>query len=410
MTTSIDKSKIKILLLEGIHQRAVDFFTSQGYENVELLPKALQGQELLDKIKDAHFIGIRSRTHLTKEVFEAAKKLIAVGCFCIGTNQVDLEAAKKRGIPVFNAPFANTRSVAEFTIATIIHLMRGIPEKNLAAHEGRWLKSAENSNEVRGKNLGIVGYGNIGSQLSTIASMLGMHVYYYDIEKKLALGNAQMINSLEELLKISDVVTLHVPETPETKNMMNAETLAQMKDGSYLINYARGTLIDIDELVKALESKRILGAALDVFPAEPKSKEDEFVSPLREFQNVLISPHIGGSTQEAQENIGDEVAEKLVKYSDNGSTTSAFNFPVVSLPRQNKGFQRILNIHENVPGVLREINKIFAENNINIVGQFLQTDSDVGYVVLDVETDKDLGGFLNLVQDLPASIKTRVLY
>ncbi len=335
--------------------------------------------------------------------------MIAVGCFCIGTNQVDLEAAKARGIPVFNAPFANTRSVAELTIATIIHMMRGIPEKNLAAHEGRWMKSAADSYEVRGKNLGIIGYGNIGTQLSVLASALGMHVYYYDVENKLAHGNAQKCNTMDELLEISDVVTLHVPETPETINMFTEKEFSKMKEGSLFINYARGTLVDIDALVAAMESRHILGTAIDVFPKEPKGKEEEFQSPLRNFPNALLSPHIGGSTQEAQVNIGDEVAEKLVKYSDNGSTATSVNFPEVTLPK-HAGVRRILNIHQNVPGVMQQINNVFADNEINIVGQFLQTSPDVGYVVLDVESELPRSFFSDKLNDIEATIKTRVLY
>jgi len=316
-------------------------------------------------------------------VLAAAKNLISVGCFCIGTNQVDLDAAKSRGIPVFNAPFSNTRSVAELTIGSIIHLLRGIPEKNLKAHRGEWAKTAKNSFEARRKKLGIVGYGNIGSQLSILASGLGMHVYYYDIESKLSHGNAVPVDSLEELLKISDVVTLHVPALESTKNLMNATRFAQMKTGSFLINYARGNVVDIDALVENLESGKILGAALDVYPTEPKSNKDEFKSPLLAFDNVLLSPHIGGSTQEAQENIGREVAQKLVNFYKDGTTAWAVNFPEINVETLVKN-SRILHVHNNIPGILGQINKIFLEKNINVEAQILKTDENIGVAVIDI--------------------------
>ncbi len=409
MNQSLDKNDIKILLLEGVHQNAVDYFTAQGYSNIEYLKTALPEEELIEKIKDVHFLGIRSRTQLNASVLQAAEKLVAAGCFCIGTNQVDLVAAQRRAIPIFNAPFANTRSVAELTIASAIHLMRGTFAKSTAAHRGEWLKTAENSYEVRGKKLGIIGYGNIGSQLSVIASGLGMHVYYYDTENKLSHGNAQSVDSLKALLEISDVVTLHVPETSETQNMINAETLSYMKPGSHIINYARGTVIDIEALAAALESGHLHGAALDVFPLEPKGKDETFVSPIRGLDNVIITPHVGGSTQEAQANIGIEVAEKLVKYSDNGSTASAVNFPEVALPNHDKA-HRIMNIHDNKPGMMSQINDIFSSGGANVLGQFLQTSGDIGYVVIDIDAEHDPMLFKHQLKALPGAIKTRILH
>lgn len=380
----MQKSSLKILLLEGIHQSAVDCFHAAGYENITALPHALAADELVSQIQDASFVGIRSNTKLTREVLEKAPRLKAIGCFCIGTNQVDLNAAAELGIPVFNAPFSNTRSVAELVLGLSVLLMRGIPEKNAKAHRGVWEKSAKNSNEVRGKKLGIIGYGNIGSQLSVMASGMGMHVYYYDTEKKLPHGNAKPCSSLEELLQLSDIVTMHVPATAETKMMMQKQQFDLMKEGAVFLNYARGNVVDIDALCEALQSKKLRGAAIDVFPTEPKSNQDPFESPLLAFDNVILTPHIGGSTLEAQENIGIEVAEKLIMYSDNGSTKSAVNFPEVSLPLQKNG-HRILHVHKNRPGMLSQINKIFSEKGINILGQFLQTKGEIGYVVVDID-------------------------
>lgn len=406
--TSLDKSKIKFLLLEGVHQSALDTLHAAGYTNIDYVKTALPTAELKERIKDAHFVGLRSRTQLTEEIFDAAEKLIAVGCFCIGTNQVDLKAATKRGIAVFNAPYSNTRSVAELAIAEIIMMMRGIPEKNASAHRGGWIKSADNSYEIRGKKLGIVGYGSIGTQLSVIAENLGMEVYFYDVIAKLPIGNAKQVDTLNELLNISDVVSLHVPETPSTKMMMQAEQFAQMKEGSYFLNLARGTVVNIDDLADALRSKRILGAAVDVFPVEPRSNDDEFISPLREFDNVILTPHIGGSTLEAQENIGKEVGGKLVSYSDTGTTTSSVNFPEVALPT-NHEVHRILHVHQNVPGVMNAINQVLADNNINISGQFLQTVEDVGYVVIDVAKGaSELA--LQKIKEVDGTIRARVLY
>ncbi len=384
--TSLEKSKIKILLLEGVHQSALDTLNAHGYTNIEYLTGSLPEAELLERVKDVHFIGIRSRTQLTEEVFDAADKLIAVGCFCIGTNQVNLAAATMRGVAVFNAPYSNTRSVAELVIAEAIILLRGVAEKNAKAHRGEWQKTAKNSYEIRGKKLGIVGYGSIGSQLSVIAESLGMHVYFYDIITKLPLGNATQLGSLKELLNTCDIVSLHVPETPATKDMMGAAQFAEMKQDAIFINAARGTVVVIDELCKALADKRLLGAAIDVFPVEPRTNEDEFISPLREFDNVILTPHVGGSTLEAQENIGYEVSEKLIKYSDNGSSITSVNFPEVSLP-EHADVHRLLHVHENIPGVMSSINSVFSENGINISGQYLQTNEKVGYVVIDVNAD-----------------------
>lgn len=405
---SLPKDKIKILLLEGVHQSAVDTLQARGYSNIEYLKTSLPEAELIEKITDIHFLGIRSRTQISQRVVEAAQKLVAVGCFCIGTNQVDLIATQKRGIPVFNAPFSNTRSVAELVLAEIIILLRGIPEKNAKAHRGEWQKSAASSFEARGKTLGIVGYGHIGTQLSILAEHLGMRVQFYDIEDKLVLGNATQITSLEQLLASSDVISLHVPETAQTKNMLNADTLAKIKSGAVLINASRGSVIDIPALVEVLKKGHLLGAALDVFPSEPKSNNDEFESPLRQLDNVLLTPHVGGSTQEAQQNIGIEVAGKLVKYSDNGSTLSAVNFPAVSLP-EHTNRSRLLHIHRNIPGVLTQINQTFAEQGINIAAQYLQTDESIGYVVVDVETDHAERAFAQL-QQIKGTIKTRILH
>ena len=405
--TSLDKAKIKFLLLEGVHQSAVDALHAAGYSNIDYYQKALPDDELKQKIADAHFVGIRSRTQLTADVFDSAKKLIAVGCFCIGTNQVDLKAATERGIAVFNAPFSNTRSVAELVIAEAILLLRGIAEKNAAAHRGEWMKSAVGSYEIRGKRLGIIGYGSIGMQLSVIAEGLGMEVCFTDVVNKLPLGNAVQV-SLGELLATSDIVSLHVPETASTQDMIGANELAQMKSGAILINASRGTVVDIDALCNALSDACLSGAAIDVFPEEPRGNNDEFISPLREFDNVFLTPHIGGSTVEAQQNIGLEVADKLVKYSDNGTTTSSVNFPEVALPA-HPGKHRILHVHRNVPGILSAINQIFSENNINISGQYLQTNDQVGYVVMDL--DKDSGALAQeKLSQIPDTIRCRLLF
>ncbi|HRF61684.1 MAG TPA: phosphoglycerate dehydrogenase [Candidatus Competibacter sp.] len=409
--TSLDKSKIKILLLEGIHPSAVESFQADGYTNIESHPKALSESKLLEAIADSYFVGIRSATQLTARIFEHAPRLIGVGCFCIGTNQVDLDAAQERGVPVFNAPFSNTRSVAELVLAEIVLLMRGIPERNALAHRGGWVKTATGSHEARGKCLGIVGYGHIGTQVGLLAEALGMRVVYYDIETKLMLGNAQPLPSLDALLEMADVVTLHIPETPQTYRMIGAEQLARMKPGARLINAARGTVMDIDALVEALESKRLAGAAIDVFPTEPKGNDDEFMSPLRRFDNVLLTPHVGGSTEEAQQNIGLEVANKLLKYSNNGSTVSSVNFPEVTLP-EHPGKHRLLHIHRNQPGVLSRINAIFSELHINIAGQYLQTNPQIGYVVIDVDGGErtETREIRRRLNEVAGTIRTRILY
>ncbi|MBS0402080.1 MAG: phosphoglycerate dehydrogenase, partial [Proteobacteria bacterium] len=382
--TSLDKSKIKFLLLEGIHPHAEEVLRGAGYSNIELLPKALEGDELRRKLADAHFVGIRSRTQLTAEVLAHAPKLVAIGAFCIGTNQIDLKAASERGIAVFNAPYSNTRSVAELVLAEAILLLRGIPARNAAAHRGGWLKSADNAHEIRGKTLGIVGYGSIGTQLSVLAEGLGMHVIFYDVVNKLPLGNARQVHSLQELLREADVVSLHVPQLPSTQWMIGAAEIAALKPGGILINAARGTVVEIEPLAAALKAGKLAGAAIDVFPTEPKSNKDEFVSPLRGLDHVILTPHIGGSTLEAQANIGLEVAEKLAKYSDNGSTITSVNFPEVALPA-HPGKHRILHVHQNVPGVLSRINHVFSDNHINIAAQHLQTNESIGYVVIDLD-------------------------
>ena len=406
--TSLDKSKIKFLLLEGVHPSALEVLRSAGYTQIESFPGALPEEQLKEKIADAHFIGIRSRTQLTAEVFAQAHKLVAVGCFCIGTNQVDLEAARERGIAVFNAPFSNTRSVAELVLAEAILLLRGIPEKSAVAHRGGWLKSAENSYEIRGKTLGIVGYGSIGTQLSVLAEAMGMQVYFYDVVTKLPLGNVRQIGSLHDLLGQSDIVSLHVPETAATQWMVGAAEIAAMKPGGILINAARGTVVDIDALAAALKAKKLLGAAIDVFPEEPRSNKDEFQSPLRGLDNVILTPHVGGSTIEAQANIGLEVAEKLVKYSDNGTSTSSVNFPEVALS-SHSGKHRLLHIHHNVPGVLSAVNQVFSDNRINIAAQFLQTNEKIGYVVIDIDAESsDLA--LEKLARVPGTIRSRVLF
>jgi D-3-phosphoglycerate dehydrogenase len=408
MTTSFDKSKLKVLLLEGIHPSAERIFRDAGYENVETVRTALTGDELKAKLDGVHFLGIRSQTTLTHDIFEAADKLVAVGCYCIGTNQVDLTAATEHGVVVFNAPYSNTRSVAELVLAEAILLLRGIPEKNAQAHRGGWAKTANDSFEIRGKTLGIVGYGSIGSQLSVLAESLGMRVIFYDVVSKLPLGNASQIPSLEGLLGQADIVTLHVPDLPSTRNLMDQERISQMKPKSILINASRGTVVDIDALTKALEEKHLLGTAIDVFPKEPKSNNDEFISPLRGFDNAILTPHIGGSTQEAQENIGVEVAEKLIRYSDNGSTLTSVNFPEVALP-PHPNHHRLLHVHENRPGVLSAINSIFAENQINIGSQFLQTTDKIGYVVIDVDRDySDMA--LQKLSEIEGTIRRRVLF
>jgi len=405
---SLEKSKIRFLLLEGLHASAEETLARAGYTNIESHKKALPPEELKAAIARAHFVGIRSRTQLTEEVLAAAGKLVAVGCFCIGTNQVDLAAATQRGIAVFNAPFSNTRSVAELVIAEAILLLRGAAQKNLAAHRGEWQKSAVNAFEIRGKRLGIIGYGNIGMQLGVIAEGLGMQVQFFDVINKLPLGNARQVPSLNQLLASSDVVSLHVPETGSTHNMIGAAQLAQMPRGSILINASRGTVVDIDALASSLESGHLGGAGIDVFPEEPRSNDEEFISPLRRFDNTFLTPHIGGSTVEAQANIGMEVAEKLARYSDNGTTTSSVNFPEVALP-EHAGSHRLLHIHHNVPGIMSAINSVFSENNLNVSAQYLQTNDAIGYVVIDIDAEySDIA--LAKLADIEGTIRSRVLF
>ncbi len=408
--TSFPKSDIRVLLLEGLSHTAVETFRAAGYTQIEFHDKSLPEDELKARLAEAHIVGIRSRSHLTADVLAGAKRLMAIGCFCIGTNQVDLDAAELAGIPVFNAPYSNTRSVAELVVAQAVMLMRGIPQKSAECHRGGWSKSAAGSREVRGKTLGIVGYGHIGTQVGVLAEALGMHVVFHDIETKLSLGNARAAISLDDLLSRSDVVTLHVPETAATKNMFGAAQIAAMKPGAHLINASRGTVVDIDALAAALESGHVGGAAVDVFPVEPKANNEAFVSPLTRFDNVILTPHIGGSTLEAQENIGVEVAAKLVRYSDNGSTLSAVNFPEVTLP-EHEGSLRLLHIHRNVPGVLSKVNEIFSRHAVNIDGQFLRTNPKVGYVVIDVAANEaQVAALKEELAGIEGTLRTRVLY
>lgn len=406
---SLEKSKIKILLLEGVDPSAVDALNKAGYTNVEYQKKALDGQELLDAIENVHFIGIRSRTHLTAEVLQHAKKLIGIGCYCIGTNQVDLDAAAALGIPVFNAPFSNTRSVAELVTGEYLQLLRDIPARNALLHRGGWNKAATGCHEARGKTIGIIGYGHIGTQVGILAEALGLSVLFYDVENKMVLGNAKQVNTLDELLENSDIVTLHVPELPTTKNMISKAQFAKMKDGVRFLNASRGTVVDIEALCEALRSGKVAGAAVDVYPKEPSKNGEEFVTPLREFDNVILTPHIGAGTEEAQKNIGTEVSEKLALYSDNGSTLTAVNFPEVSLPTKRADVSRLLHVHKNVPGVMRQINETFAKLNINVAAQYLQTTADIGYVVMDIHSDKPQEVVPSL-RNIEGTLKCRILY
>ena len=405
---SLQKSKIKFLLLEGVHQSAIDALAKAGYTNVVTYPKALPTEDLKQEIKDAHFVGIRSRTQLSEDVLDAAERLVAIGCFCIGTNQVDLEAAARRGIPVFNAPFSNTRSVAELVMAEVILLLRGVPQRSAAAHRGEWQKSATGSFECRGKTLGIIGYGNIGMQLGVIAESLGMKVVYFDVESKLPLGNAQPKATLKALLEESHVVSLHVPQHASTELLIGRQEIAAMRSGAMLINASRGNVVDLDALAEALNGNHIGGAAIDVFPVEPRSNNDEFQSPLRGIDQCILTPHIGGSTQEAQENIGVEVAEKLTRYSDNGTTTSAVNFPEVALP-EHEGKHRLLHVHQNIPGIMSAINQVFSDSSVNVSGQYLQTMGDTGYVVIDIESDYS-NTLINQLSAIEGTLRTRVLF
>lgn len=406
--TSFPKSRINILLLEGINPSAIEEFKKSDYTHIETEDKALSEAELAGRIRDVHVLGIRSKTHVTKKVIAHARKLIGIGCFCIGTDQVDLDAATEAGITVFNSPYSNTRSVAELVLADIIMLIRRIPEKNVAAHRGEWLKDSKGSHELRGKTLGIVGYGHIGSQVSVLAEALGMRVIFYDIEPKLPLGNAQVVESLEELLRQSDVVTLHVPETPLTLNMLSRERIHAMKPDSILINLSRGTVVDLEALRDAITSSKIKGAAIDVFPSEPQSRHEKFVSPLQSLPNVILTPHIGGSTEEAQENIGLDVSRKLISLLDTGATVGSHTVPPLTLPVQ-QDTHRLLHIHKNLPGVLSEINGICSSLNVNIVGQYLKTNDKIGYVVLDVEKTASRHAFEQM-KNVKHTIKTRILY
>jgi D-3-phosphoglycerate dehydrogenase / 2-oxoglutarate reductase len=406
--TSYPKEKIKILLLENVSDVAVKNFARQGYSHVEKLTKALPEAELIQAIKNVHLLGIRSKTQVTKAVLDAAEKLQAIGCFCIGVNQVNLGAATENGVAVFNAPYSNTRSVAELVIGASIMLIRRIPDKNIAAHKGTWMKESSGSYELRGKTLGIIGYGNIGTQVSVLAESLGMRVIFYDIETKMPLGNAEDMRSLKEVLGKADIVTLHVPETAQTKNLLNKSNLKYCKKGSIILNYARGEVIELNDLRKFIESGQIAGAAIDVFPVEPEKNGDHFESPLQNIPNVLLTPHIGGSTEEAQQNIGEDVSNKLLNYLEKGVSLGSHTVPALSLPPQ-EGSHRILHIHQNVPGVLSEINSALSRNKINIVGQYLKTNDAIGYVVVDV--DKQLSRkATQLLKEVPNTIKVRLFY
>ena len=407
-TTSYPKEKIRILFLENISDAAVKNFKQSGYVKVDKITKALTEEQLIEEIKDVHILGIRSKTQITPAILAAAKKLQAIGCFCIGVNQVDLKAATKNGVVVFNAPYSNTRSVAELVIGLAIMLIRRIPDKNKAAHEGIWMKDAKGSFELRGKTLGIIGYGNIGSQVSVLAEALGMKVIFYDVETKLPLGNAADGKTLKEVLGKADVVTLHVPETSQTKNIINKSNLKYFKKGAILINYARGEVVDLEALRKAILDESLSGAAIDVFPWEPEKNGDRFQTPLQDLPNVILTPHIGGSTEEAQQNIGEDVSVKLFNYLEKGITFGSHTVPALALPPQ-EGSHRILHIHNNVPGVLSAINTQLSKHNINIVGQYLKTNDEIGYVVLDV--DKKLSAqALELLKEVKATIKVRMLY
>jgi D-3-phosphoglycerate dehydrogenase len=407
---SLPKDKIRVLLLEGVNDSALSRFENAGYTNLERLPKALDGQALIEAVRGVHLLGIRSRTQLTPEVLAAADRLIAVGCFSVGTNQVDLDAAETLGVPVFNAPFSNTRSVAELVIGEIVMLLRRTFPRSVSAHAGGWDKSATDSLEVRGKTLGIVGYGNIGSQLSYLAEAMGMRVVFYDHTDKLRHGNTEPCPSLHALLAQSDVVSLHVPETPETYQMIGPQEIVAMKPGAYLINNARGTVVDLEALAAALRSGHLRGAAVDVFPKEPGSNAEKFVSPLQGLENVILTPHVGGSTEEAQERIGEEVARKLVEYSDSGSTVGAVNFPQAQLPARPRG-TRFIQVQRNLPGQLGKLNDLFARHAVNIAAQYYETRGEIGYVVLDADTgEADGQSLLTDIRALEGTIRARLLY
>lgn len=408
LTTSYPKDKIKVLFLENISEKAVQYFKVQGYTDVKKVSGALSEEELIKVIKDVHILGIRSKTFISKKVLDHAKKLQAIGCFCIGTNQVDLKACRQKGVAVFNAPYSNTRSVAELVIGASIMLIRKVIDKNKAAHEGIWNKDAKGSFELRGKTLGLIGYGNIGTQTSIMAEAMGMKVKFYDIETKLPLGNAQPVKTLKELVSTADIISLHVPETNQTKNLISKAILKQCKQGAIIINYARGEVIDLDALTQALKDKHIAGAAIDVFPIEPEKNGDKFETSLQGLSNVLLTPHVGGSTEEAQENIGEDVSIKLYQYLERGVSNGSHTIPSISLPPVDNA-HRILHIHNNVPGVLSAINTVMSKNKINIVGQYLKTNEEIGYVVLDVDSKLSKKA-IDLLRDVKHTIRVRMLY
>jgi D-3-phosphoglycerate dehydrogenase len=406
--TSYPREKIKILLLENISDSAVRELESAGYVSIEGLGGALSEADLVKAVRGVHLLGIRSKTRVTRNVIEAADKLLAIGAFCIGVNQVDLKAATQHGVAVFNAPYSNTRSVAELIIGLSVMLIRRIPDKNAAAHRGEWMKEAKGSFELRGKTLGIIGYGNIGSQVSTMAEAMGMQVIYYDIATKLPLGNAKQVGEIKELLKRSNIVTLHVPSTPLTRNMIDADALKAMRKGSILINHSRGDVVDLCAVAKAVKSGKLAGAAIDVFPEEPEKTGDAFTCELQGLPNVILTPHVGGSTEEAQANIGVDVTSKLIKYLDFGTSEGSHTVPPVSLPPQ-AGTHRILHIHRNIPGVLGEINSRLSGHGINIVGQYLNTNPEIGYVILDVESRISKDAF-EILRDVPGTVRARMVY
>ncbi len=406
--TSYPRNKIKILLLENISDAAVRELEAAGYTSIERVGGALSEEQLIKAVKGVHMIGIRSKTRITKNVIEAADKLVAVGAFCIGVNQVDLKAATEKGVAVFNAPYSNTRSVAELIIGLCVILIRKIADKNAAAHRGEWLKDATGSFELRGKTLGIIGYGNIGSQVSIMAEAMGMHVIYHDVATKLPHGNAKQIRDLKDVLKQSNIVTLHVPSDPATRNLINADTIKSMRKGSILINHSRGDIVDLGALSKAIKSGKIAGAAVDVFPDEPEKNGDPFESVLQNLSNVILTPHIGGSTEEAQANIGLDVTAKLIKYLDFGTSEGSHTVPPVSLPPQ-AGTHRILHIHKNIPGVLGEINSRLSKRGINITGQYLKTNDDIGYVILDVDSKLSKEAF-EILKDVKGTVRARMVY
>jgi D-3-phosphoglycerate dehydrogenase len=407
-TTSYPKEKINILFLENVSERAVQQFKQNGYINVKKISRALSEDELIEAVKDVHLLGIRSKTIVTEKVLESAKKLQAIGCFCIGVNQVNLKAATAHGVVVFNAPYSNTRSVAELVIGSSIMLIRRIPDKNAAAHKGIWMKEAKGSFELRGKTMGLIGYGNIGSQVSVLAEGLGMHVIFYDVETKLPLGNAVACRSMKEVITQSDIVSLHVPETPQTKNLINKNNLKFFKPGAILLNYARGEVVDLDALSNFLQDGSLGGAAVDVYPWEPEKNGDKFTSPLQGMSNVILTPHIGGSTEEAQQNIGDDVSAKMFQYLEKGITNGSHTVPAIGLPPM-EGAHRILHIHKNIPGVLSAINTELSKHHINILGQYLKTNDDIGYVVLDVDKKLSQQAF-DLLKETVGTIKVRKLY